>query len=361
MAVQIQFRNGTASEWTTANPVLAEGELGVELAASPEDNKFKIGDGTTTWTSLPYVTGPQGDTGATGAAGAVWRTGSGVPSDGLGIDGDYYLDTAGNGNVYKKASGTYTLQCSILGPQGAAGETGATGPTGDTGATGPTGDTGATGAPGSVWREGTGVPSDGLGIDGDFYLDGANGNVYKRITGTYVLQCNIKGPTGDTGATGPAGADGADGVGVPAGGTTGQLLAKISNTDYDDEWIDPPTTGSGESVKKTFTQTSHGFAAKDAIYRSSGAWAKAKADADATAEVLGVVESVAGDDFVVVMSGLITVTGLTDAAVYFLSAATAGLLTTTEPDSDLYVSKPIMTAISTTVAVVNIMRGIRTA
>lgn len=38
------------------------------------------------------------------------------------------------------------------------------------------------------------------------------------------------------GATGPAG------PGVPTGGTTGQILAKIDNTDYNDEWIDPPTS-----------------------------------------------------------------------------------------------------------------------
>lgn len=40
------------------------------------------------------------------------------------------------------------------------------------------------------------------------------------------------GPTGDTGATGPAG------QGVPTGGTTGQVLAKIDGTDYNTEWVD---------------------------------------------------------------------------------------------------------------------------
>lgn len=40
---------------------------------------------------------------------------------------------------------------------------------------------------------------------------------------------------GDTGATGPAGATGA---GVPTGGTTGQILAKDTNTDYDTSWYD---------------------------------------------------------------------------------------------------------------------------
>ena len=37
---------------------------------------------------------------------------------------------------------------------------------------------------------------------------------------------------------GTPGIDGTDGVGVPVGGTTGQVLAKNSGTDYDTEWID---------------------------------------------------------------------------------------------------------------------------
>lgn len=50
MAVRIQFRRGTAAEWTSANPTLAPGELGYETDTA----KFKIGDGTTAWTSLNY-------------------------------------------------------------------------------------------------------------------------------------------------------------------------------------------------------------------------------------------------------------------------------------------------------------------
>lgn len=49
--------------------------------------------------------------------------------------------------------------------------------------------------------------------------------------------------------TGPAGVDGADGtngVGIPVGGTTGQILAKNSTTDYDTEWIDQ--TGGGGTL-----------------------------------------------------------------------------------------------------------------
>jgi hypothetical protein len=53
MATQIQLRNGTASAWTTANPTLAIGELGVET----DTGKFKVGTGASAWTSLTYATG----------------------------------------------------------------------------------------------------------------------------------------------------------------------------------------------------------------------------------------------------------------------------------------------------------------
>lgn len=51
MAIQIQIRRGTAAEWTSANPTLAAGELGVET----DTNKLKMGDGTTAWNSLGYT------------------------------------------------------------------------------------------------------------------------------------------------------------------------------------------------------------------------------------------------------------------------------------------------------------------
>ena len=71
MPVHIQLRRGTAAEWTATNPVLAEGEAGMEL----DTHKLKVGDGTTHWTSLPYSTGPTGATGATSATGATGATG----------------------------------------------------------------------------------------------------------------------------------------------------------------------------------------------------------------------------------------------------------------------------------------------
>lgn len=46
----IKLRRGTASQWTTANPVLAAGEVGLET----DTNRTKYGDGTTAWATLPY-------------------------------------------------------------------------------------------------------------------------------------------------------------------------------------------------------------------------------------------------------------------------------------------------------------------
>ena len=51
MASIIQIRRDTASNWTTANPTLAQGEMGAETDTS----KIKIGDGTTAWASLAYL------------------------------------------------------------------------------------------------------------------------------------------------------------------------------------------------------------------------------------------------------------------------------------------------------------------
>ena len=52
-----------------------------------------------------------------------------------------------------------------------------------------------------------------------------------------------QGPAGDNGATGATGPAGDNGVGVPAGGTTGQILEKIDNTDFNTQWGDPPSAG----------------------------------------------------------------------------------------------------------------------
>ena len=50
MAIQIQLRRDTAAAWTAANPTLAEGEIALET----DTTFYKIGTGSTAWTSLAY-------------------------------------------------------------------------------------------------------------------------------------------------------------------------------------------------------------------------------------------------------------------------------------------------------------------
>ena len=51
---RIKCRIDTAANWTTNNPTLLLGELGVE-----SDTRYsKVGDGTTAWNSLNYMATP---------------------------------------------------------------------------------------------------------------------------------------------------------------------------------------------------------------------------------------------------------------------------------------------------------------
>jgi len=50
-AIQIQVRRDSAADWTNEDTTLAQGEVGWET----DTGKFKIGDGSTAWTSLGYT------------------------------------------------------------------------------------------------------------------------------------------------------------------------------------------------------------------------------------------------------------------------------------------------------------------
>lgn len=56
----LTLRGGTSSEWSAANPVLLKNEVGIERHDDGK-HKFKVGDGVTSWNSLPYC----GDGGTT--------------------------------------------------------------------------------------------------------------------------------------------------------------------------------------------------------------------------------------------------------------------------------------------------------
>lgn len=78
MAQQIQLRRGTQAEWTTANPILAVGEVGIEI----DTNKIKIGSGAAAWNSLPYFAG-----GGAGGSGATVTSVNGTGANGVSVTG----------------------------------------------------------------------------------------------------------------------------------------------------------------------------------------------------------------------------------------------------------------------------------
>jgi hypothetical protein len=59
MANRIQLRRDTAANWTRVNPVLEDGEPGLEI----DTNRVKYGDGNTTWANLAYASTGGGGTG----------------------------------------------------------------------------------------------------------------------------------------------------------------------------------------------------------------------------------------------------------------------------------------------------------
>jgi hypothetical protein len=149
-------------------------------------------------------------------------------------------------------------QAGQAGPAGVAGPPGATGPpgaAGPTGLTGPTGNPGPTGAPGAQGPPG----DDGLGfnnrgawasnsayaindvvqVSGSSYVAKATGT--NRPPATSPAYWDLMVAKGDTGPAGPAGPAGA----VPAGGSTGQVLAKTSSADFDTSWQTIDAGGGG--------------------------------------------------------------------------------------------------------------------
>jgi hypothetical protein len=173
--------------------------------------------------------------GATGAN--TVRSGSGVPSNGLGVDGDFYINTAANTIYGPKASGVWGSSTNLVGPQGA------------------TGTTGSAGVDGKTVRSGSGVPSNGLGVDGDFYINTAANTIYgPKASGVWGSSTSLVGPQGTTGA---------NGQGVPTGGTTSQVLSKIDGTNYNTQWVTPSGGAANITVKDEGTTLTSSLAQID--------------------------------------------------------------------------------------------------
>lgn len=119
-------------------------------------------------------------------------------------------------------------------------------------------------------------------------------NKYLQVNSAGTQIVLVDAPSGGSGTVGPAGPTGPAGVGVPTGGTTGQVLAKSANTNYATQWVTPSAGGSGATTFLALTDTPSSF--------SPNMWLKANASGTAlewTAAPTG-------------GSGSSTFTGLTD-------------------------------------------------
>ena len=154
-------------------------------------------------------TGPKGDTGLQGIQGIQ------------GVKGDTGL-TGATGDTGPKGD------VGVQGIQGIQGLQGIQGPQGDQGIAG------NTGLAGSKWFYNVGIPTVSDGVDGDYWINTTDYNVYTKVSGAWAVTpfMNMKGATGaqgsqgiqgiqgvkgDTGSTGAQGPQGNVGVAGPQG------------------------------------------------------------------------------------------------------------------------------------------------
>ena len=81
----LQMRNDTAANWTSRNPILAKGEMGVEI----DTKKFKFGDGITSWQDRSSASSKEDDlpTATTSTLGGVKSQAAGTNNVVVAADG----------------------------------------------------------------------------------------------------------------------------------------------------------------------------------------------------------------------------------------------------------------------------------
>lgn len=185
----VQVRRGTSALWTSANTLLKAGELAIDTTNA----RLKVGDGSTLWNSLAYMN-------------TKLLSGSGAPTGGTGVDGDFYIATSTTTLYGPKAAGSWPGGVVLVGTSGTNGWS-------------PQFAVVSNGGTGYVlqivgWVGGTGSPPSSTN-----QFVGASG-----IVGTAAAAQDIRGLQGTAG------------VGVPTGGATGTFLLKNSATNYDTLW-----------------------------------------------------------------------------------------------------------------------------
>ena len=103
MATRMQQRRDTAANWTSSNPTLLAGEIGFET----DTGQFKIGDGSTVWTSLSYAGGGADDTAYNATS---WNTNTDAATKNAIRDKIETMDTAIGLNTAKDTNATHSSE-----------------------------------------------------------------------------------------------------------------------------------------------------------------------------------------------------------------------------------------------------------
>ena len=315
--------------------------------------------------------GPQGDIGPTGAGegfqgpagidgsqgpqgpslGPVGPQGAQGSLGGTGIDG--VQGVAGQDGVQ-----------GIIGPQGFTGNDGVQGLKGDTGVQGVDGNDGVQGPAGSDGVQGDVGPTGP--VSGQVTLDVVKSSRYNDISGE-LIQTRVPitfygsqgaqydeivlSATGATGIQGPQGGIGPQGsqgsIGVTGADSTVAGPQGVAGNDGVQGAQGPigitGVQGVPGPISINVTQGTHGFVVGDAIYNNAGTWTKAKSDVTTTLGIAVVIFVTDGNNFTYTTIGPATLTshGFTIGQYLYVSAATAGLLTATEPTGITEYSNPI--------------------
>ena len=163
-----------------------------------------------TWVLQGNIMGPAGPTGDTGPAGADGIIGA-DGADGLSITwmGTYNSGSTYNVNdavEYNGSSYICILDGTTGDPESFPARWDFLAQKGSDGTTGSAGTDGADGIDGKTVLNGAGTPSNGLGVDGDFYINTSANTIYgPKTSGVWGSPTSLVGPTGATGAAGTNG------------------------------------------------------------------------------------------------------------------------------------------------------------
>ena len=182
--IRMQQKRMSASDWSNSSLILLDGELGIE-----SDTGFvKVGNGTSRFSELQYLTGPRGERGERGPQGIPGLQGPRGETGPQGLQGIQgqkgetgERGPAGRDGVVTFENLSQAQRNSLKGDRGETGPQGPPGPRGERGETGPQGQTGSQGIQGPPGRQGERGPA---GTAGENIINQLNRQPLKYWCGT---------------------------------------------------------------------------------------------------------------------------------------------------------------------------------